>query len=96
MSGQGVARTPKTVSAVIAEPQMAMHKLPPAVPPTNHGRTEAAWTLTVGAIVGVAGAGVGMIVALPWLFWAGMATAGVGVVAGIVLRAAGFGQNRPH
>ena len=66
--------------------------LPPAAPNHNHGHTTAAWTTTIGVVVGVLiGAG-GTIAAQPWLFWVGLGVAVLGVVAGKVLSVLGYGQ----
>lgn len=76
--------------------------LPPAVPPTNHGHTVAAWVTMIGIMIGAAIAAVG--VALPLvassgpaaaLFWVGVAIVVLANVAGLVLRNMGFGQAKP-
>ncbi|WP_263119240.1 HGxxPAAW family protein [Cellulomonas sp. RIT-PI-Y] len=71
-------------------------RLPPVAPPTNHGRTVAAWTVTYTVVAGFTVAALAMIFSLVWLVWAGLAVAVAGVVVGIVLRAAGFGQGGKH
>lgn len=66
--------------------------LPPAVPPTNHGHTVAAWVTMIGIMIGALVAAVGVGVAAVWLFWVGMAVVVVANVLGLVLRNMGFGQ----
>ncbi len=77
-------------------PRSETLRLPPKAPPTNHGHTTAAWTTTVVVLVGSTAAALGLIVALMWLFWAGMAVALLGVVIGVVLRRLGYGQGGQH
>ncbi len=67
-------------------------RLPPAAPPTNHGQTTAAWTTTLIVLVGATVAAVGMIVALVWLFWVGLAVVVLGLVVGKVMQVLGHGQ----
>jgi len=66
--------------------------LPPSPPPMNHGHTTAAWTMTVLVIVGFTVGAVGMVLAIDWLFWAGVAVTVLGVVLGKVLQVMGHGQ----
>ncbi|RYV52767.1 hypothetical protein EUA98_01720 [Pengzhenrongella frigida] len=66
--------------------------LPATAPWRNHGRTIAAWTAVTVVLVGGILASFGVLAALPWLFWVGMAVVVVGVVAGKVLQMAGYGQ----
>ncbi|WP_246260660.1 HGxxPAAW family protein [Cellulomonas taurus] len=84
------------VAATAQGPRMEALRLPPVAPPTNHGRTVAAWTVTYVVVAGFLVAALAMIFSLVWLFWVGMGAAIAGVVAGIVLRAAGFGQGGKH
>jgi len=58
----------------------------------NHGHTTAAWTMTVLVIVGFTVGAVGMVLAIDWLFWAGVAVTVLGVVLGKVLQVMGHGQ----
>ncbi|MBO9567515.1 MULTISPECIES: HGxxPAAW family protein [Cellulomonas] len=66
--------------------------LPPSTPPTNHGRTVAAWTTTWVVVAGALVAALGVAFALVWLFWVGMAIAVGGLVLGKVLQLLGHGQ----
>jgi hypothetical protein len=66
--------------------------LPPSAAPTNHGRTVAAWTTTWVVVAGGLVAALAVTFAVVWLFWVGLAVCLVGVVLGLVLRSAGFGQ----
>ena len=61
----------------------------------GHGRSPAAWTAVT--IIMIAGfiASLAVVLAVVWLFWAGMALAAVGVLVGIVMGRAGLGQ-KPH
>ena len=66
--------------------------LPKVAPPTNHGRTIAAWvTVSVVMFGGVVSAA-GILAAKPWLFWVGLAVIGVGLVVGRLLKVLGLGQ----
>jgi len=69
-------------------------ELPAAGPPTNHGRTTAAWVTVAVVVVGALVSSLAVVAALPWLFWAGLGVVGIGLVAGRALRMLGFGQ--PH
>ena len=69
--------------------------LPPAVPPTNHGHTVAAWVTMIGIMLGAVVAAIGLVVAQTWLFWAGFVVVAVALVVGLVLRNLGFGQDKP-
>ncbi|MEV7971938.1 HGxxPAAW family protein [Cellulomonas sp. NPDC089187] len=80
------------VAATVQGPRMEALRLPPVAPPTNHGRTVAAWTVTWVVVLGFLVAGLAMMFSQVWLFWVGMGAAVVGVIAGVLLRAAGFGQ----
>lgn len=66
--------------------------LPPATPPTNHGRTVAAWTTTWAVVLGGVVAGLGVALTYAWLFWAGVGVIVVGLVLGKVLQVLGHGQ----
>ncbi|MFC8597374.1 HGxxPAAW family protein [Isoptericola sp. NPDC057191] len=70
--------------------------LPPAVPPTNHGHTTAAWTAMIGIMVGVAIGAVGMLPDVSdVLVWVGAVIVAGALVLGAVLRNLGFGQAKP-
>ncbi|WP_022916457.1 HGxxPAAW family protein [Ruania albidiflava] len=77
--------------SVAARPDVA-ETLPVGPPPANHGRTGAGWTLFVGGAIAALLVGAGMIVPSMTLVYTGIAVAVVGIVASIVLRAAGYGQ----
>ncbi|MCC2333377.1 HGxxPAAW family protein [Cellulomonas wangsupingiae] len=66
--------------------------LPPTTPPTNHGRTLAAWTTTWSVVLGAVVAALGVTFTLAWLFWVGMAVIAAGLVLGKVLQLLGHGQ----
>jgi len=66
--------------------------LPPSAPPTNHGKTLAAWVTTYGVVGGITLAGVAMVFAVVWLVWVGLAIAVVAIVVGKVLQVLGHGQ----
>ncbi|WP_222847989.1 HGxxPAAW family protein [Ruania zhangjianzhongii] len=66
--------------------------LPVGPPPANHGRTGAGWTLFAGGALGALIVAIGFILPSMPLIYAGIAVAVVGVIASIVLRAAGYGQ----
>lgn len=69
----------------------AMH-LPPTAAPTNHGKTVAAWVTTYSVVIAFTIAGLGVLFAMVWLFWVGLALVVLGLVAGKVLQASGHGQ----
>lgn len=69
--------------------------LPTAAPPTNHGRTPAAWVTVSIVVLGALVSSAAVVVARPWLFWAGLGLIVIGVVLGQVLRMLGFGQPVP-
>ena len=73
-------------------PPSEVSYLPPSAPWSNHGRTLAAWTTVTVVLVGSAVAAVGILAALTWLFWVGLAVIVVGVLIGKVLQLAGYGQ----
>ncbi|WP_066588053.1 HGxxPAAW family protein [Cellulomonas timonensis] len=66
--------------------------LPLTTPPTNHGHTNASWTLVVFVLVGFTAAGLALVFAQPWLFWTGMAVVVLGVIVGKVMQILGHGQ----
>ncbi|MCU1432156.1 MAG: hypothetical protein JWP95_1261 [Actinotalea sp.] len=66
--------------------------LPVASPPRNHGHTTAAWVTVGMVLLGSTISSVAVVLARPWLFWAGLGVVLVGVVVGRVLKMLGFGQ----
>lgn len=66
--------------------------LPPSTPPTNHGRTLAAWTTTWSVVLGGVVAALGVTFTLMWLFWVGLGLMVAGLVLGKVLQLLGHGQ----
>ncbi len=66
--------------------------LPPSPPPTNHGHTTAAWTMTVLVIAGFVVGAVGMVLTLEWLLWVGIGVTVLGVVLSKILQVMGYGQ----
>lgn len=68
----------------------------PDLPYNNHGNTVASWAMvgimTLGAIVGA----IGFDLASTPIFVVGVAIILIGIVAGVVLRAAGYGQGGKH
>lgn len=66
--------------------------LPPSAPPTNHGHTTAAWTTTILVIAGFTAGALGLVVAIDWLFWGGVAVTVLGLLVGKVLQVMGHGQ----
>lgn len=79
-------------SAVQHAPRMETLRLPPTAPPTNHGRTPAAWVTTYVVLVGALVAALAMIFAAVWLFWVGIGVVVVGVVVGKVMAVLGYGK----
>ena len=73
-------------------PELVTAALPVSAPWTNHGQTVAAWTAVTVVLVGGVLASVGVLIALVWLFWVGIAVVVLGVTAGKVLQMAGYGQ----
>ncbi|HEY0189114.1 MAG TPA: HGxxPAAW family protein [Cellulomonas sp.] len=73
-------------------PRMAELRLPPVAPPTNHGRTSAAWATTYIVLLGTTIAALAMIFAVVWAFWVGLGVVVAGVVVGKVMQVLGHGQ----
>ena len=69
----------------------AMH-LPPTAAPTNHGKTLAAWFTTYAVVISFTIAALGVLFAVAWLAWAGVALVVASLVGGKMLQAAGHGQ----
>lgn len=58
----------------------------------NHGHSVAAWSLVSIVLLGALVAAIAVAIAIPWLFFVGIAIAVVGCIVGKVLQAMGFGQ----
>ncbi|MFE5601518.1 HGxxPAAW family protein [Streptomyces coelicoflavus] len=59
---------------------------------SSHGHTPAAWTGVIIAFIGFCIAGMFMVAAQPWGFWAGMAVVLLGGVVGYIMKMMGLGQ----
>jgi len=57
----------------------------------DHGSTPAAWTAVSIIMVAFLVGGLGVLIAQPWVFWAGVVLAVVGVVVGKVMQMMGMG-----
>jgi hypothetical protein len=80
---------------MVDKPNAEIAHLPPAIPPTNHGHTVAAWVTMLGILLGAVVAAIGVLVSQPVVFWVGMAVIVVANVVGLVLRNMGYGQAKP-
>jgi hypothetical protein len=65
-----------------------------AAPHDDHGSTPAAWTAVTIIMVAFAVGGIGVLLALPWLFWVGVGLIIVGIVAGKVMQMMGMGAKQ--
>ncbi|MFE1588243.1 HGxxPAAW family protein [Streptomyces sp. NPDC059402] len=63
---------------------------------SSHGHTPAAWTGVIIAFIGFCIAGMFMVAAQPWGFWAGMAVVLLGGVVGYIMRMMGLGQPKQN
>lgn len=68
----------------------------PDLPYNNHGNTLASWVMVIIMMLGSILAAVGFCIGNSALFIVGVAVIALGVVAGIVLRSAGYGQGGKH
>jgi hypothetical protein len=57
----------------------------------NHGHSPAAWTAVILAIIGFTVGGLGVVLALPWVFLVGSAVVLLAAVVGKVLQVMGLG-----
>jgi len=57
----------------------------------NHGSTPAAWTAVTIIMVAFLVGSIGVLMAQPWIFWAGVALLVVGAAAGKVMQMMGMG-----
>jgi hypothetical protein len=60
----------------------------------NHGNSVAAWTAVTIVMIASCVSAVAVVIAVPWLFWVGLALIVVGVAVGKVLAMMGFGVKR--
>ena len=58
----------------------------------NHGQTVAAWTLSITVMIAFLVGAIGVVLDDRPIFWTGVALIGVGLVAGKVLSAMGYGK----
>ncbi len=58
----------------------------------DHGSTPAAWTAVTIIMIAFLVGGIGVVAAVPWLFWAGVALVVVGIVVGKVMQMMGLGS----
>lgn len=68
----------------------------PDLPYNNHGNTTASWAMVGIMIVGSIIAAVGFCISNTIILVVGVAVIALGIVAGIVLRSAGYGQGGKH
>ncbi|MDQ0796908.1 HGxxPAAW family protein [Streptomyces sp. B1I3] len=59
---------------------------------SSHGHTPAAWTGVIISFIGFCIAGLFMVAANPFGFWAGIAVVLLGGVVGLVMKMAGLGM----
>ena len=60
----------------------------------DHGSTPAAWTAVSIIMFAFLVGGIGVLLALPWLFWVSVGLLVVGIVAGKVMQMMGLGANQ--
>jgi len=60
----------------------------------DHGSTPAAWTAVTIIMVAFVVGGIGVLIAQPWVFWAGVVLVLVGVVVGKVMQMMGMGATQ--
>ena len=58
----------------------------------NHGQTVAAWTLSIIVMVAFLVGSIGVVLDNRSIFWTGVGMIGVGLIAGKVLSALGYGK----
>jgi len=58
----------------------------------DHGSTPAAWTAVTIIMIAFLVGGIGVVAAVPWLFWAGVALVVVGIIVGKVMQMMGLGS----
>lgn len=68
----------------------------PDLPYNNHGNTVASWAMMIIMMLGSIVAAVGFCISSSSIVIVGVAIIAIGLVAGIVLRSAGYGQGGKH
>jgi heme/copper-type cytochrome/quinol oxidase subunit 4 len=63
---------------------------------SSHGHTPAAWTGVIISFIGFCIAGMFMVAAQPWGFWAGLAVVLLGGVVGYIMKMMGLGQPKQN
>lgn len=58
----------------------------------NHGQTVAAWTLSIIVMLAFLVGSIGVVLDNRLIFWTGVGMIGVGLIAGKVLSALGYGK----
>ncbi len=58
----------------------------------NHGQTVAAWTLSIIVMLAFLVGAIGVVLDNRLIFWTGVGMIGVGLIAGKVLSALGYGK----
>ncbi len=58
----------------------------------NHGQTPAAWTLSIIVMLAFLVGSIGVVLDNRLIFWTGVGLIGVGLIAGKVLSAMGYGK----
>lgn len=58
----------------------------------NHGQTVAAWTLSIIVMLAFLVGSIGVVLDNRSIFWTGVGMIGVGLIAGKVLSALGYGK----
>ncbi len=61
----------------------------------GHGNSPAAWIAVGIILLGALISSIAVVIATPWMFWAGLVVILAGVITGKVLTAMGFGE-QPH
>ena len=94
----GTPYTGKRTPTHYKETHMAQQtvEMVPDLPYNNHGNTAASWAMVIIMIVGAIIGAVGFCISNTPIFVVGVTIIAIGVVAGIVLRSAGYGQGGKH
>ena len=62
----------------------------------HHGNTPAAWTGVVIILVGFFVGGLGLVLGMDLMFWAGLALLPIGVIVGKIMQKMGLGAEPVH